>query len=66
MIINLELNPHESPERYIPEVHFYEVDAKVFYAWVPEILGSGKWGSTRKLAMNAAYGFWHSAYEGLN
>ena len=66
MILNPDPNPCQCKECYEPEVHVQKVDEKVFYAWVPDILGSGKWGATQNLAMDAAYGFYYSAVHALN
>jgi hypothetical protein len=66
MILNPKPAPCQCTECYEPEIHVEKIDVKVFYAWVPGLLGSGGWGPTRHKAINAAYGFYYAATNALN
>jgi predicted RNase H-like HicB family nuclease len=66
MILNQESATCQCQGSYQPEIVVEKVDTKVFFAYVPDILGSASFGTTKMKAMNKAFGFWRAAHEGLN
>lgn len=58
--------PCQCPRCSGPEVCVEKLEPKLYFAWIPDLLGSGGFGSTKRMARDAAMDFWFAAIEGRN